>query len=159
MTEVFQAENISKSAKIHLNATVHEVFPLFGPFEERKWADGWNPTLLFPENEEVIEGATFTTEGNRLEGQYTWRINQYHPEHHHIQYFVFTPNRHWTIDIRCEATDSYSSSATIEFSFTGLNPDGNQMNEQALEEMYEVDLKDWEKAINYYLSTGLTLLV
>ena len=77
LTEVFQAENISKTATIYLKAPVDIVFPLFGPFEEKKWADGWNPDLLYPHQEKVAVGVSFTTEGNRFEGPYTWRINEY----------------------------------------------------------------------------------
>ena len=159
LTEVFQAENISKTATIYLKAPVDIVFPLFGPFEEKKWADGWNPDLLYPHQEKVAVGVSFTTEGNRFEGPYTWRINQYDTSSFQIQYFVFTPNRHWTIDIVCSATESNQTTAQITFTFTGQNPEGNRFNQAALEEMFESNLQDWEKAINHYLTTGSTLVV
>ena len=34
----FKSEKVSKSAMITLDANVDKVFPLFGAFEERKWA-------------------------------------------------------------------------------------------------------------------------
>ncbi len=60
----FKSQKISKTASITLNGDIEKVFPLFGAFEERKWAEGWNPTLIYPETEIIEEGTTFITEGN-----------------------------------------------------------------------------------------------
>jgi len=38
----FKSERISKTAGLIINGNVEKVFPLFGAFEERKWAEGWD---------------------------------------------------------------------------------------------------------------------
>ncbi|MBI1766917.1 MAG: hypothetical protein HYR67_00920, partial [Bacteroidetes bacterium] len=45
----------------------------------------------------------------------------------------------------------------ITYTYIGLNNEGNALNATALEKMYAHDLKDWEKAINYFLETGKVL--
>lgn len=48
MNNNFIAEKVTKTATFNLNAGVDKIFPLFGAFEERKWTDGWTPTLIYP---------------------------------------------------------------------------------------------------------------
>ena len=55
------SQTITKSATIILNADITAVFPLFGPIEEKKWAEGWNPKILHPENTLIEEGMVFVT--------------------------------------------------------------------------------------------------
>jgi hypothetical protein len=62
--DTFTAQRVAQTATILLNDRVDKVFPLFGAFEERKWAEGWNPTLIYPQKEIIEEGTTFRTHGH-----------------------------------------------------------------------------------------------
>ena len=65
MNEInIKSQKISKTASIILNEKIEKVFSLFGAFEERKWAEGWNPVLIYPDSEIIEEGTTFKTEGH-----------------------------------------------------------------------------------------------
>lgn len=156
--DLFTAERVSKTATINLSESVEKVFPLFGPIEERKWADGWNPVVLYPESGELEEGMIFTTEGHG-DGEiaFTWIVSKYEPESHLIQYIASTENRYWLVKIECFASSDTQTRATITYTYTGLNVFGNEINRRAIEKMYERDLKDWEEAINHYLKTGKVL--
>lgn len=155
----FKAEKISKSATIELSKNIQNVFPLFGPFEERKWAEGWNPALIYPTTEIVEEGTTFKTKGHKHnEAEFLWRVSKYQPETNFIQYLVSTSNRYWTITIKCERITDDKTSAEITYTFFGLNNLGNEINRLSIEKMYAHNLKDWEEAINHYLINGKMLL-
>jgi hypothetical protein len=154
----FQAKRISKSATIVLKSKIENVFPLFGPFEERKWVEGWNPALIYPATETVEEGTTFKTEVHgHDETQSLWIVSKYEPEKHLIQYLVSTENRYWAITVKCIQSAENKTTAEITYTFTGLNDLGNKINEHLLEKMYSNNLKDWEDAINYYLDNGKML--
>lgn len=85
----FTAKRISRTATITLRGPIAAVFPLFGPIEERKWEDGWDPMILFPETGDLEEGMVFTTRGHTdEEATYTWIVSKYHPANHAIQYTV-----------------------------------------------------------------------
>ena len=149
----FKSEKISKTAVITLNGKIENVFPLFGAFEERKWAKDWNPVLIYPSNEIIEEGTTFKTECHGLgESEFIWRVPKFEAEKFLIQYLVSTENRYWTITIKCNPINENRTSAEITYTFISLNELGNKINEHSLEEMYANDLKDWENAINSYLS-------
>jgi hypothetical protein len=150
----FTSERIAKSATILLNDRVDKVFPLFGAFEERKWSQGWNPSLIYPKTEIIEEGITFRTPGHgHDENEFIWTVSKYDSARFLIQYLVYSSNRIWTITITCTPVSDHTSSATITYSFTGLNEMGNQINQHFLQHIYRNDLSDWADDINHYLQT------
>lgn len=151
----FTAEKVSKTATIMVNDSISAVFPLFGAFEERKWAEGWNPTLVYPATEIMEEGTTFKTKGHghgHDEGEFIWRVSKYESENFVIQYMVTSENRYWTITIQCGSAPNNKTSATITYTFIGLNELGNRLNKHAIENMYSHNLEDWQEAMNNYLA-------
>ncbi len=155
MSENFNAKRISRTATIFIHSTIENVFPLFGPIEEKKWAYGWDPIIIFPKSNTVEKNMLFKTKGQGFgEDEFIWNISQYQPEKYSIEYTVHTANRIWTIFIKCLEENGQTTQATITYTFTGLNSKGNAINEKLLAKMYESDLKDWEKALNHFLETG-----
>ncbi len=149
----FKEKKVSKTAAIILNGKTEIVFPLFGAFEERKWAKGWNPVLIYPETEIIEVGTTFKTEGlDYNEPEFVWRVSKYEPEKFLIQYLVSTENRYWTITVKCSPTNDNKTSAEVTYTFIGLNELGNKLNEHSLQRMYKSNLKDWEEEINNYIA-------
>jgi len=154
----FKSEKITKTASFEVNGNINKVFPLFGAFEERKWAAGWSPKLVYPSKEIIEEGTTFTTAGHgENENEFLWRVSKYEPTQYMIQHLVSTNNRFWTITVECMMTESEKTYVTVTYSYIGLNSLGNEINQKSAEKMYSKNLNDWKDAINYYLSAGETL--
>jgi hypothetical protein len=156
--DTFTAERISRSATIILEGPVDTVFPLFGPIEEMKWEDGWDPVILYPVSGEPEEGMFFTTRAqDHDETTYAWIVAKYNPEMYLIEYIVSTHNRCWVITIQCTALPGNRTQTTVRYTFTGLTALGNELNRRAIQKIYTRNLKDWEEAINYYLKAGMIL--
>lgn len=153
----FKAERTSKSASFTVNANIKIAFPLFGAFEERKWAEGWNPRLIYPDQEIIEVGTTFKTEGNDLEPEYLWRVIIFNPAEHLIQYLVSTTNRYWTIEVKCTESTKTNTKVTVTYTYLGLNKTGNALSKSDLSRMFKNELKDWENAINTYLQKAFSL--
>jgi hypothetical protein len=151
-------ERISCNATIQLNAPIEIVFPLFGPVEEKKWAYGWNPEIIYSKNKSAEQHMIFRTKGrNEGESFYTWIISNHDPNQYLIEYTVSTSNRVWFITVSCAEKDKQTV-ASITYTFTNLTDEGREFNRTALDKMYAEELKDWERAINYYLATGEVLV-
>jgi len=152
----FKSKRISRTSRIMLKAPLEKVFPLFGPIKEMTWAEGWNPEIVYSENDSIEEKMVFKTKSHgHGEPNYTWTVSKYSPEQSLIEYTVFTAERIWFITIRCrESASAQTTEAEITYTYTGLSENGNAINEKALQLMYSRDLKDWEEEINYYLETG-----
>jgi hypothetical protein len=151
-----RGQRVTRTASILLNGNAKTVFPLFGPYEEKKWSTGWKPTPVYPNTETVEEEATFTTPGH-LDGEkdYVWRVSKYDPKQFLIQYMVYGENRCWTITIQCSPKTETKTAARITYSFIGLNALGDQISQHFIEHIYEHDLRDWEQAINSFLARRL----
>jgi hypothetical protein len=147
------AERISKTAVIALQASIEKVFLLFGPIKEKEWAYGWDPEIIFG-NSEPEEHTIFRTKaGYDDEKFYTWVVSQYSLADHKIEYTVSTSKRVWFITVQC-TPDSTGTKAQITYMYTSLTETGANRNEESLSNMFAHDLKDWEEAINFYLDTG-----
>jgi hypothetical protein len=151
--EAFMAEKITRTAEIKLAGPIEDVFPLFNPVEEPKWAPQFQPSFVYPADNSVELGMTFTTAGHGDEADLVWRINHYDVAQHHIQYLVFGTNRYWTITIDCWAATDGQTNARVTYDFTPLSAAGAALSEAKANHMFEDDLADWENAINRYLGS------
>lgn len=149
---------VQRSATIHLEATIDKAFPLFGPIREKDWAYGWNPEIIYPANTLVEKHMVFRTQGG-LHGTgeaYTWVIVNFEPSHGMIEYMVSASERLWFITVSCSPSSS-GTNVTVTYSYTGLTEEAMCKNELAINDMYASELKDWEEALNHYLTTGKQL--
>jgi hypothetical protein len=147
-------QRVSRSATIQVNASLATTFPLFGPVLEKLWAWGWNPHVIYSSVPLIEEKMIFRTRGD--EGDYTWAVARYEPEQHLVEYIVHAETRVWFITVSCREAEK-GTSATVTYTYTGLTKEGSARNQEAIDEMFRHDLKDWEEAISYYLSTGEVL--
>lgn len=147
----FKPERVKRSASFLVNGSVEKIFPLFGPIREMEWAYGWNPEVIFQDDNTISEHMIFRTPG---EGElYLWAITRLDVQQHIIEYTVTAANRLWFITVQCVA-DLEKTCATVTYSYTALNETGHSQNRKAIEKMFEYDLADWQKAIDHYLETG-----
>lgn len=145
-------KQVSKSATILLKDEINKVFLLFSPLGERKWAEGWDPEFIYPENGDWVENMVFKTEaGNTIEKNYNWILSHLNPKDYQVVYTVFTENRVWTIKVQCTAQKKNETKAVITYTFAAFNEKGQKLNIEAIEKMYRHGLKDWEEAVNCFL--------
>lgn len=147
----FSAERLTRTAEIVLDGPIADVFPLFNPIEEPKWAPHFQPRFIYPADRTVQQGMTFKTAGHGDEADLVWRINEYDPAAYHIQYLVYGTDRYWTITIDCREVDGGRTSARVTYDFLPLEEAGVAVSEASLNTMFAHDLKNWEDAINSYL--------
>ena len=153
---------ISNTASIVLDAPLQEVFPLFGPIEERKWADGWNPEVVFSETATADERMVFRPrmDHDSRPTESLWVVSKYSAKDAVIEYTIFAPGRMGWIAVRCAShAGGTQTRATVAYSFLGLTEAGRAANTKALNRIFADNLKDWEVAINHYLKTGECLRV
>ena len=151
--EQFTSKKISKKATFVVNESIEKVFPLFGAFEERKWAPHWEPELIYPNKEIIQEGTAFKHKGHGhgSESETLWIVSKFEPQSNLIQYLVSTENRFWTITVECVSVQNINkTNTTVTYAFTGLNSKGNDLNEKALEMMFKKNLQDWADLVNGY---------
>jgi len=158
---IFKAKRITRTSSIILNASLKRVFPFFGPIEEKKWAHGWNPQIIFSSTNKLEPKMVFKTQmigqKEKEETDCIWVVSRLLPQQALIEYTVFTTESVWWITIQCqEQISNQSTKAKITYTFTGLTEKGNVFSAKHLAHIYAHNHKDWERAINYFLKTGKT---
>ncbi|MHC1782532.1 MAG: hypothetical protein AB9891_07195 [Anaerolineaceae bacterium] len=152
----FVSTRIIRTAAIHLNGSLAQVFPLFGALREKDWAAGWDPRVLYSKSGEIEEHMLFQTSSTHghAEADFTWLVSKYRPDEYLVEYTVFTPERVWWIKVQCrEGQSPMSTQANVTYTYNGLTERGNHLSQAAAGRMFTEDLRDWERAINYYLGT------
>lgn len=143
-----------QSFLIHLNATVGEVTPLFGPVREAEWAPSWTPRFIHPADRQQREGAVFTAPS--ADGrERLWLLTAYEPEQGRVEYVVvvpgFTANQ---IKIRVVPDGEKHSKATITYRHSALAPEGNTEVAKLDAHWAEQQRTHWETAINAAMAKG-----
>jgi hypothetical protein len=151
-----KATRISRTASFIVNEKIEKVFPLFGPIREMEWAEGWEPEVIFSSGAQVEQHMIFRTKGSPSEKYYTWVVTQFDPSEFVLEYAVSTLNRIWFINVRCAPAND-TTIATVSYTYTSLNEEGEKLNSAALERMFKNDLRDWQEAINYYIANNQML--
>jgi hypothetical protein len=93
------------------------IFPFFLHYHSKA------QELYVGTNYEVIEeGTTFKTPGHGHDGkEFIWRVSKFEAENFLIQYLVSFENLYWTITIKYVPIGDNKTSATINYTFIGLN--------------------------------------
>ncbi len=143
----------SRERTIYLHGRPEMVFPLFEPLNEKKWAEGWDPEVLYPPDGTVREQMIFLTKPRfEDEDSYRWILTRYDIANSRISYHVSAGDRIWFIDIACREHEM-GTAAKVCYTYIGLSADAVRRNNAALEIMFKEDLKDWEDAVNTYLAS------
>lgn len=144
------ALHVERSATITVAAPIDKVFPLFGPVEEAKWADGWAPDVLHQAKE--MEGTVFVT---RSPHPAFWVVALWDGAGHHVRYDEVVPDHYVVqIDVACRAGSASETRCQVTYSYTSLGPDGDAFLQQYTSEHHARRISQWERALNHYLQTG-----
>ena len=143
------AAHVSRSSVIHLEAPADEVFPLFGPLAEKKWAGhDWSPDFLSPAGGADVEGAVFTTGEDR---HAIWVLTAFDLRALRAAYVQVTPGKAVTqLDIGLTREGPERTSARITYTWTGLSEDGNRFVEHH-GQLFDKMMSEWEGVMNVYL--------
>jgi hypothetical protein len=141
-----------RTASIVLQGDVATVFPLFGPFEEKKWSRGWDPKLVAGGDAASLKDTVFTISHDDLTA--TWVVTEWDESRHQVTYAVFVPgNRAMTIRIAC-AAEGTQTRVHVSYMFTALGSNGQAALEDFERQDFARRILHWQYAINHYLKTG-----
>ena len=149
--EDFVAAHVTRTGLLQLSAAPEEVFPLFGPIEEKRWEAGWDPEVVHPRSSIAAPGMVFRT---RHEGEAAtvWLLNRWDPESGEIEYLTVTPDlRVGRIELRLQEEPPGRTRVRVSYTFTALSLAGNACVEDFTEARYAERMRRWEAAIDEVL--------
>lgn len=146
--------HVKRSGTMTLQGSVEKVFPLFGPVDESKWAEGWEPSIKYGSNSEA--GTIFTIADPH---PMTWVLTRFDSQNHGLQYVIVPQNdRVAQIDIDCHAASRTETLCQFSYSLTALAPSAQDAIENYTQELHDRRLIHLQMALNHYLETGTRMV-
>jgi hypothetical protein len=144
-------------------ASPEKVFPLLCPVREADWLPGWQYRLIYSDTGVAELGCVFTTPtrmGSGATAETTWIVTDYDPAAFRIAYLWVLPG-HIVTKLRIQLTGAAegATSTHIRYRYTGLSAEGNRELESYDRKWFEAKMRNWETAINHYLTTGRMMSV
>ena len=133
-----------------VKAPYDKAFPLFGAYEERKWAKGFDPHFIHPSPPRDQQGMVFTWE---LSGAPSvWTNTAFDLATGHVQYVYFVQDTMVTlIDIRLTKAGAAETRVDVVYERTALRPEANeQVTQHAQADRNRGS--EWDAMINGYLA-------
>lgn len=133
-----------------VHASVEKAFPLFGAIEEKKWAEGWEPRVLYPSPAKDQQGMIFRVAHNHMSS--VWMCTAFDLASGHVQYvYVIADAMVTLIDIHLTKAAAAETKVSVVYERTALDPEANDH----VAHLAKNDAKsgpEWEQAINEYLA-------
>lgn len=153
----FTPRRVGHTHTFHLPGTPEQLFPLFTPEGERKWAAGWDFAPIYPAGD-IEENMIFTTASHdHSQSVAIWIVTRYEPTQYFVEYQRIEPGEKvGRIRVHCEAENDQTR-VTVEYVYTALSEAGNAFLEGFTASHYIHFIHAWETAIRRFLHTNLLL--
>lgn len=143
--------------QFHVDAAIDVVFPLFGAEAEARWAPGWRPEWIHPDDARAQttspeRGWIFRTGGDTPEER-IWYVDEYSETTHEVTYLVLWPRKMvYRIEVRSRPRHG-GTLTTVEYDFCGLSPEGNGLVERrtANPDDFAREMNEWAEQIASHL--------
>ena len=131
------------------NASMAEVFPLFGADRERVWAPGWNPRFVWPSTPGDRQGMVFEVPHRGKTA--TWVNTVFDPTAGQVQYVYVLPEVVSTvITLNLQPTNG-GTRVVVQYERTSLSADADAVV-KGMAEQDRAAGPEWGSQINAYLA-------
>ncbi len=152
----FVARRVTQTRHQTYAAPPAVVFPLHGFREEKLWAVGWEPEMIFPADGSPSEGAVFLI--HRSGAEEVWVLTRWDTLARRAVYVHVTAGREVTeIRISVSGREQGPSHVEVAYTWTALSEAGNAFIEKQTEASFHAWMSEWEEEMAHYLGTGTKL--
>ncbi len=132
-------------------APYEQAFPLFGAYEERKWAKGFDPQFIHPSPAIDRQWMVFTWEQKGTPS--VWMNTAFDAASGHVQYVYFAKDTMVTlIDIHLTKAGAAETRVSVVYERTALRPETNEQVDRYARDDRNRGV-EWAEMINGYLQT------
>ncbi len=147
----FVSKRVSRTRVQTYAAPPAVVFPLHGFREEKAWAVGWEPEVIFAARDAPAEGDVFLI--RRGGAEEVWVVTIWDAPAGRAGYVHVTSGRDVTeIRIRVSGPEHGPSHVEVTYTWTGLSEAGNVFVEEQTAEAFHRSMNEWEEEMAHYLS-------
>ena len=150
--QIEQPRRIRHTYTQNLVAAPDKVFPLLCPVREAEWVPNWDPRRDLTRSGVGEQDCVFITEGAPQDA--IWVITRHDAEAGRLEIIKVTVDHTvCKVEIALSAT-AQGTAAEIAYSYTALSAAGEAFLEEFTADWYRGFMKEWEDAMNHYLTSG-----
>ena len=129
------------------------VFPLLCPVRECDWTLGWNPVKVISKSGIAEKDCMFVTPARPNDA--VWIVTEHDPGAFHVQMYKVTPGHTVAkLEITLSPAAGNTTRADVSYEYTAIAEAGEKFLREFTSDWYENFMKEWEDALNHYLTTG-----
>lgn len=129
------------------------VFPLLCPVRECDWTPGWDPVKVITNSGVAEPDCMFITPAAPNDA--VWIVTRHDPEKFAAEIYKVTPGHTVAkLEIKLSKAAGNTTRADVSYEYTALAPAGEEFLREFTRAWYENFMKEWEDALNHYLTTG-----
>jgi len=150
--KVIQPKRIKHNCVQIWKASPEKVFPLLCPVRETDWVPDWNPKLVVSSSGIMELGCLFVTPEEQNDT--IWIVTGYEPNCYVEMYEIIPESTVRKFSIMLDREQENSTKAFISYEYTAISEEGEKIVSNFDEASFTEFANHFEKAINYYLTTG-----
>lgn len=143
------------SAGFDLAQPVEDVFPLFSPEGEKRWAPDWDYENVMGTTE-LSEDYVFLTRGHdHAATDAIWLVKRYVPEAWFIQYYRVEPeDKIGVVTVECSRTNGGMTHVEVSYQYIALSAHGRKFVESFTLEFYKKFIDEWRVLLHQYFDSA-----
>lgn len=146
-------KRIKHSYTLNLAAPPEIVFPLLCPVRESDWTPDWDPVKVISKSGVAEQDCMFITPAQPQDA--VWIVTQHDPEAFRVEmYKITTGHTVAKLVIALSHAGGNTTRADVSYEYTALGSLGEKFLVGFTSSWYENFMKEWEDALNHYLTTG-----
>jgi hypothetical protein len=145
--------HIEHTGELRFFAPPDEIFELFTPEGERRWAPDWAPNWIHPHDGEAHAEAVFATTNGGEET--VWMVLELDANERRAKYLRMTPgSRIGVVEVACESASEGGTTVRVTYRMTALTPEGERRLAAFDAAAYAEMMAEWQRRVGEAIAAG-----
>jgi hypothetical protein len=144
-----------QSAGFDIPQPVEEVFPLFSPEGEKRWAPNWDYENIMGTTELSEDYVFLTRSHDHASADAIWLVKRYVPSAWFIQFYRVEPeDKVGLVTVQCSKITDRTTHVEVTYQYIPLSEKGRKFIDGFTVETFEKFIGEWKDLLLRYFATS-----
>ena len=147
--------SVKHGAGFDIPRPVEEVFPLFSPEGEKRWAPNWDYENIMGTTELSEDYVFLTRSHDHASADAIWLVKRYVPSEWFIQFYRVEPeDKVGVVTVRCSSISEQTTYVEVTYQYIPLSEKGRKFIDGFTAETFERFIDEWKDLLLRYFATS-----
>jgi hypothetical protein len=147
--------SVKHGAGFDIPRPVEEVFPLFSPEGEKRWAPNWDYKNIMGTTELSEDYVFLTRSHDHASADAIWLVKRYVPSEWFIQFYRVEPeDKVGVVTVRCSSISEQTTYVEVTYQYIPLSEKGRKFIDGFTVETFERFIDEWKDLLLRYFATS-----